>query len=449
MQCFNDKQLKLYMHGAIPAKDIPGAAEHIRSCPACREKLAALTEYTRAAWSIGDAVLAAEGCPEYEELSAYVDETLSHETHQWIERHIGMCEYCSRDVETLQAARSRASLAPQITVRPGFYAKPRQHWNVFSWKSVTATAAGIAAITAIFIMSQTGPIANNPIVAKQHVKVDRVAVVPNNVSVKARPDIKLNTSANSSVKSGPKAGSLVKEHITHHARPVAAPMTPEKPEFVAEVHDGGITVGKSGGNIIIKTNGKDLEAQIAALVEKKVKTGSAPSSFQIAMAPTGALRGYWDPIDLKMSPAPDMIVEPDAAFSWEPVDGASKYRVEIYKYDGTPVVHAETEDPSYQPEKKLPGGFYKWRIMARRGEMAEWESSRAAGFRVLTNKETSLINHAEREYHNSHLVLGTVYESVGLNKQAVDEFQALRNENPKSEIATKMLNGAQSKLANH
>jgi len=443
MQCFNDRQLKLYLHGAIPGKEIAEMAEHIRSCASCREKLAALSEYKCAAWSINDAVLAAEGCPEYEELSAFVDEFVSHETHQWIERHLSTCEYCTRDIETLQAARSRASLAPQITVRPGLYGRPRQYWNIFNWKNITATAGSIAAVTAVFLVYNYGQVEKPPIVAKNPDKPKVVAVNPN----ENQPKVIENTNANAVEvpKEADKPTPVVEKE--EQPVPVPTPSAPEKPMFVAEVLDNIVTVGKVEGKLVIKPNGKDLEAQIAALVEKKVKTGSVPSSYQIASASAGRLRGPRDVIKVEdMSPSLDAIADSNTSFNWQHVDGATKYRLEVYESDGTPVMHIETEDASYNPTQKLPGGFYKWRIMVRRGEMAEWESSEAASFRVLSDKDADLLNRAKRDYKDSHLVLGTVYETLGMYEEAVKEFSALQAQNPKSEIAANMLHGAKSKL---
>lgn len=440
MQCFNDRQLKLYLHGAVPAKEIAGMAEHIRSCAPCREKLAALSEYKCAAWSIGDAVLSADGCPEYEELSAYVDETLSHETHQWIERHLSACEYCARDIETLQAARSRASLAPHITVRPGLYARPRQSWTVFNWKSITAAASSIAAVAAVFLMYNSGQVVKAPIVAKIPDQPKVAAINPNENQRKVIEN------------TNPKSVEVPKE-INKPATdvkkkdPVPMPVAPEKPVFVAEVRDSSVTVGRTDGKLVIRSNGKNIEAHIAALVETKVNTGSVSSSFQVASASAGRLRGPRDVIKVEdMSPAINAIADSNSVFNWEPVDGATKYRLEVYESDGTPVMHVETEDASYKPDQKLSGGVYKWRIMVRRGEMAEWESSEAASFRILSDKDADLITRAKRDYKDSHLVLGTVYESLGMNEDAVREFHALQAQNPKSELASKLLHGAKNKL---
>lgn len=435
MQCLDERRLKEYLSGDLPADELIAASEHVRACPVCRAKLVAARAYQKAACSVGEVTLAVGECPEYEDLSAYVDGELARDVGLGIERHINLCELCWQDVETLQEARSRASLAPPIVVTPGQFVR-RRAWNVFGWRSAMATAVGAAAVAAMVFFSHTAPvvktpggprIARNPIVASAPVVPDKPAAVTPNIAAPAPTVVK----------------PAQPVHVATNVKPAPAP----KPVFVAELRDGGITVGRTDGKLGVRSDGRDLEARVAALVEKKLRTGKVPPSFRIAMN-TDVLRNQ--PADVsdirKISPIPDSIVEPRPEFQWQPVDGAIAYRVEVYDLKGNPVVSAVTDDTIYQPGENLPGGGYRWMVWARRGALAEWEPSKAAIFRVLTQSEKRLISQARESHPGSHLVLGTVYESIGLNEDAVREFKTLAAENPKSPLAAKLLNGAKSKL---
>jgi hypothetical protein len=426
MQCLDERGLRLYVRGSLPAERMAAGSEHVRTCAACRAALSALPDYRQATWSLGQTALALSECPEYEDLSAFVDGNLAHEPYQAMERHVSTCELCWHDVETLGAARSRASLAPPITVRPGqfVYRRPR---TVFGWRSVAAAAAVAGAAAALFLIhpnpgrKPAGP----PEVANNSPGIS--APAPSHVTQPA-----------------PFHQPVVPTHEAPKPAPTPAPQ-PLKPEFVAELHDGSVSAGRLNGRLTVRADGRRLsEAELEALLERKLRDGRVPSSFQIAERPV--VRGPADVINItKLSPAPNSVADQRPEFRWEPVDGASKYRVEVYELDGTAVLPpAETRTASYQPDEKLRGGVYKWMIWVRRGDLARWQASEAAVFRVLSGREASLLSQVRRHYAGSHLVLGTVYESLGLCDDAVREFQALAAQNPKSPLAAKLLAGARN-----
>lgn len=444
MQCPNEQRLKQYLHGLLPAEDILTTSEHIRVCSECRTRIACERAYKGAAWSIGQVTLDVAECPDYEDLSAFVDGGLAHELYRTIERHMGTCELCWRDVETMQEARSRASLAPVTVVTPGHFA-PRKSRFIFGWPRVAATALGTAALAAAVFLSFPDA-GRNP---AEPVKIAKAPVVTTDPGVKAAPVApQVNAPAAPVAVPLPKPTvvAVTPQPAPSVSVPEPSPRPTPKQVFAAELKDGGVTVGRTNGKLTVRSDGGDLESQLAALVEKKLRDGKVPPSFRMAKGPD-ALRGPEDTINIKkISPAPNSLAEPRPEFRWEPVRGAARYRVEVYDLEGIPILSAETETTSYRPAENLRGGGYKWVVRSRRSELAEWEWSKAAAFRVLSDRENRLISQARRNHSDSHLILGTVYESLGFNEQAVREFDALHAENPTSPLAAKLLNGARGKL---
>lgn len=440
MRCPDDKQLTQYLRGALPVSELISVSEHVCSCGDCRSRVAVLSAYRKAALSVGQTVLAISECPEYEELSAFVDETLSHETHQSTERHISSCELCWRDVETLQAARSRASLAPEITVHQGQFANERARvW--LGWRKLAGLAAAAAIVVgAIVAMPKhsASPTGGSAVVAQNHNAQDQT--LPSHDT--AKPSL---PGVTNSVKPNAKTVALLPSDVstktrpTHfdHSKPVVS--TPE-PEQIALNDGGNMAVSESGGKLSVNLD----DAAIAALVEKKLQNGKVQPSFKVAMN-TDVLRGPVDEAKVsKISPAPNGIADTRPEFKWNPVDGVTKYRVEVYDLDGTPVLSAETDRTSYRPDSRLAGGCYKWVVRTRRAELAQWKWSKAEVFRVLSESERNMISKAQKQYPGSHLVLGTVYEHLGLHTDAVKEFQALSQENPNSKLAGRLLEGAKN-----
>ncbi len=440
MRCLDDKQLKQYMRGTLPVAEMLAAGDHIPGCSVCKARLARLSDYVIGSYSTLFSTLDIGECPEYEELSGYVEETLSHEAHQSVERHIASCELCWRDVETLHATRSKASFAPQITVQPGYFA-PRRKWSsVFGWQRVAAVSSGVAAVALAIVLINSSPVKDTPVAVQPVTPVVRTVDNPTDKKL-----VEVQT-AKATEKSVQQTAKTVHTTTEKSVSPVPASVNTKAPkqEFAAELRDGGVTVGHVGRNVVIRSDGKDLEAQVAALVREKLKSGQVPASFRMAKA--DELRGPIHSIEIaKSSPVSDGVTDSSPFFSWETVEGATKYRVEVYNLDGTCVMSAETDTTSYQADQALTPGWYKWTVRPRRGISADWEWSKASSFRVLSAKEAVLLDSAKRE--GSHLVLGTVYESLGLSKQAVSEFEALAAENPESKLAKRLLAGAEDQLS--
>lgn len=412
MQCFDERKLRQYLSGRLSAEEMIAVCEHVCSCAACKSKVMESHDYGNAAFSLGQSITNTCDCPDYDDLSSYVDNILAHESHQQIDRHLNVCECCWNDVAALQAARSRASMAPAITVQPGQFTTKRS-WLSFSWPKVAAiaTPAAAAVIIALALAQphSAKPVKIAKVEAPRHIEyVNPKVVVPNEKLPVKTPGVK--------------------------------PVKPAKPVFIAELNDGAVSVGRTDGKLTIRTDGRDIEKQLAALVKTKLRNGSVPTSYQ--MAKVDDVRGPESLTEIKkILPAPNALVGSRPSFQWEAYDGASKYSIEICRFDGTTVLYAETESTNYQPDgnHKLPAGGYKWMVRARRGLTGEWQWSKAETFRILSAKENKLIASAKRNYPGSHLVLGTVYESIGLSDSANKEYRALAAENPKSKLAQKLV----------
>ena len=438
MQCLDERKLKEYLNGSLPAELIIPASEHVRTCDACRARLAAAAEYQQAASVIGSMVTASDECPEYETLSAFVDEQLAGDAFAAVERHVLNCELCWHDLETLQEARSKASLAPAVTVFPGTFSRKRT-WTVFGWRSAAATALGAAAVAVVLMMS-------NPVAVQKPGNSQTIAKNTAPKVVATRPAD--NTPKPHAVRPVEPTPGVSNKTATP-TPPDVQPVTPKpnsptnvEPERVAVLNDGSVTVYSSGGKIDVKSSGRNLESIVAASVKQKIRNGKLPSDVRMAMSPTDHVRGVQGSITIKkLSPEPGGMAGSRPTFRWDEVSGAERYRIEVSKLDGTTVLYQETNTNEFRPGERLAPGYYKWTVWVRLGELAEWNASKVAAFRVLSKSDSDLLAAAKRNYSGSHLVMGTVYEKLGMTSEAAGEFRALVKENPNSDLAAKMLAG--------
>ncbi len=133
---------------------------------------------------------------------------------------------------------------------------------------------------------------------------------------------------------------------------------------------------------------------------------------------------------------------------WQRLPGAppeTKYEVSITDSDFNEVETSPSlSTTEWRPRRPLKrGAIYVWQVIARVGDQ---EVARApkpdkpkAKFQVLNPAEAAEIARARKTYAGSHLVLGALYARAGLLDEAEQEFEALRNANPGSPVAQKLL----------
>lgn len=100
--CLSPEQLEMFSNLEMSAAELMVADDHIRSCATCREGLMDNEALGRAANSIRDMLFFDEksglNCLDYDQVTAYVNETLSGGDREMIEKHLEECDQCVGDV---------------------------------------------------------------------------------------------------------------------------------------------------------------------------------------------------------------------------------------------------------------------------------------------------------------------------------------------------------------
>ncbi len=433
MDCIDRKELKQFLDGKLPADRLIEIDGHLDECGACRAAVGRMSSVI----NFASEVMGTTDCPEYEELSAYVDESLDAEKTKSVRSHICLCEICSRDVDRISELRSHAALREKVFVKPGIYtSRPKQ--GVFvRWRTALAVVSlgGLIAVAVIFgnVGDQNHKnrpqVANNPPIVNNLPKppADDVA----KTEVKEAPVV---------IESAPPSPSVVAE-------------APAKPAPVVKtvLRDGSYSVISSNGNLVFaKKDGVVMRggAKIAAAVDEKLRTGKIKPAkpIQMAMATIHVRSaGAYDvppTAPKQIAPVEKVLITEKPAFTWAAVDLAESYRVRVYDKSGNLIVDQVVEDTSFVPSTALPRGkAYSWRVGVRFSETDGWTESAASGFAVISAEDYGVINRVRRDFAGSHLAMGAAYESAGLYEEAIAEYKALRRANPNSELANRLLDG--------
>lgn len=433
MNCINIKELEQFLKGKLASERLIAVDSHVRECSECRAVLNGMPERKQAGAELCASLLGVSDCPEYEELSAFVDSALEPDAARAVQIHANMCKHCASDIAAMHELRSHALLVDKVTVYPRA-SRVRAANPLVIWKRALA-AASIAAV-ALAVALNVGPFGGAPKTGS------RIAV--NHPPTLHKPGIaKPATTKPEPIKPGNIA-----------VRPATPSKTPAAPAYTVALRDGSYRVIEKNGKLLLaKADGqsvmRSLGSKLAASVDEKLRTGKTKPVGPIVTAITAiAVRGgsvYTPPPSAPklIMPVGKVTLSDRPTFKWTSVDLADSYKLTITNEQGNIVVEETTNGGSLTLAHPLRRGqVYAWRVGSKFAESDSWAESAAGKFHVLSADDCASIQQVKRALPGSHLALGAAYERLGLTDEAANEYRALRRQNPDSELAKELLHKA-------
>lgn len=426
MNCINRTELDNFLNRKLAPEQMLAVDEHVSRCSDCKAALVKLS----ARANLSASLVGADDCPEYQELSAYIDDSLDADRSRAILLHANLCELCAKDLDRIRELRSHAALREKVVVRPGMIRQSRRSPFVY-WKQALASLS-LAGLVAVVVMSGKfgGSINQTP----QRIAVNPPVVAEHSPPVGVKPSVKPITPA--------PAPAVVATNPT--PAPAIAPVLKDG-KYAVVSKDGKMVLAMSDGTVARTA----MEAKIAAQLDEKLRTGKIKPvrSYQMACAAINTRdnsNGYDAPptAPKQHTPISKVMLSVKPTFTWSAVDLAESYRIRVYDETSNLVIDQLVKSTSFTPAKALARGkIYKWRIGARFGETDQWAESAAVKFAVLSDEDFASIKRVQSTLPGSHLALGAAYESVGLYDEAAKEYRALRQQNLDSMLAKKLLYG--------
>ena len=145
-----------------------------------------------------------------------------------------------------------------------------------------------------------------------------------------------------------------------------------------------------------------------------------------------------------------MIVTDRPTLKWEKAPAATSYRVYVNDPAGH-LVKRSDELPSEATEWKVGkalkrGEVYVWTVVAvidGKEVVSPGPAAPEMKFQVLSMRSFEQLNTLKKT--RSHLALGVFYANAGLTAEAEQEFRELVRLNPKSKVASKLLQAVSNK----
>jgi hypothetical protein len=477
---FSTEQVRHYLRRSMTPAELLAADDHLSACDACRERLAQAARPEALVSNLRSGLKAeARRAPRhlaYEQLAAYVDDSMGEVEREIVDSHLSVCPLCKEEMRDLFAFRetlARAPLAESAVTAPahpaestgarGFRERVLSSVRSAFARSPLQLAGGLAALVFVVLAialwvvwksSATRP-GTEEIVKIQPSPVTAVTPVAQTVptptpSSQTQPPQNNTDSGNTAPTPQRDATPTPGVMPNENRAPVSEPPRPSK-EIIVALNDGGrrLTLDNRGrleglGNL----SPAEQEAVRSALL-----TGRAQASAELnglGARADGTLMGTpGSPSFNLQSPVGVVSRTETPTFRWNALEGATRYTVNVFDSGFNKVMTsgAVSRTEWTAPRPLARGAVYSWQVTAL-VEGKEIQSpvppAPEARFRVLGRTQEDGLTRAEKLYAGSHLTLGVLYSRAGLLDEAEREFRALLAANPDSQAAKKLLANIQA-----
>lgn len=464
--------------------------EHVGVCAHCRHRLHramnvdASVRNLRQEFAPDNASTAPEHLP-YEQLALYVDGALDTVDREITESHLAICQNCQDDIADLRRyqaiaaatppKRARAAtpapeevaanlpaIVPTNSQRPLFGRIGAWWQRLFAFDRFASTGALIpagmvAAVLAVLVVGlwlamrpltqndnkelakvETANRASSPVVSGAQ-RADEISAENRNSSNMEGGNAPASSPVLPSFPSQPQEGTRRRPSSNNSSPPLS-------------LNDGGEEVAVDAqGNL----NGlESLPSSVRQAVRRSIQSQRAqtPSTLAaIAGGNTGVLMS--GSAEFTNNGVPFALVEPVGkvvresrpTLRWRPLAGAKRYTVAVVDANFSVVAQSpQLNATTWTLDKPLPRGTnYTWQVTAIRADGSEVVSpispAPQARFRVMDKSAFDEVTRLEQAGVRSHLARGVIYAGAGLLDEARAEFEALIKENPRSQLARKLL----------
>ena len=463
------EQIEGFCARTLNAAELTAVGGHIASCEPCfhlfQEVFQRRRNYATVRINLSPEHWFKDEHLDYEQLVDFVDERMDEEEREITSVHLRACARCRGDIHSFLAYRQEVE--PEMQVRYGpdkrqtITGKLLDLWNSprLLWKPVYAAAvlAVLVAVVTASIFFWRGRAGNQQI---QKVSTHTTDVTPTpSVLASAspaaeKPIVEPAHSSENSTSTQPVAELKTSQSTARQSRiPLGATGKRNSPTAqTILLNDNGAELKLDPSGSILGLNGLPpamqspvKEALLAADIQK-------PEALAELIGVQGPARGTAESKTSfrLLSPGGVVLSNNRPVFKWEPLEGATGYRVlvaDVANQEAAASGSLPSATTQWVPSVPLRrGGIYTWVVIATvNGTEVTAPAATAPEmrFKVLDDgkvRELDLLRRSTK----SHLALGVFYAREGMLAEAEQEFRQLVKDNPNSPIAVRLLRTVQS-----
>ncbi len=414
-------EITAYQQGKLAAKELLALDKHLATCEQCRQQLSKalgikgwLTALQEDLTAVATDKLDHIAC---EDFSAYVEEKMDEVEREIVESHLEICMQCAEELQALQAF---------LLTKPAIIYTPQLTWKerlTKGWQAIFSLRGAVGFAMLALVMLCAGLT-----VLPLRKQVNDLA---GQVEVLQTENTRLRQDAQNAYAQLEKLQTL--------------PSPPPQREVLVSIKDGDkeVILDKQG-NLAGVESLPPLYQQMVKTAITKTQLPSAPVLDELN-GNSDTLMGDSDNSSFALSSPVGSVVMTDCPiFRWQPMVGAENYVVAIYDTNLQSVAKSELLSVTeWQiPIRLARGKVYLWQVKAQiRGKevIAPGPAMPEAKFKVLAQAQFAEILKIKKEHANAHLTLATIYAAQGLVNETEKELHLLRQANPHSNLAAKLL----------
>jgi hypothetical protein len=425
--------LKLFIAHKLAPDELLRAATHIGVCQSCRDRMSHAertgVRIENLRTELRRNVKPVEQHLDYEQLEAYVDDTLDAVGREIAGNHLAICPPCAREAQELESFRDELTHPNNASKTVASLPAEQHLWQRFrdslrmspriAWAAV-ALLITIAAAGLLWQRGKAPEVANNnssnaPKVVNNNNRDTTVVVSNGN---RNQPEVVNNRSVNVNANA---SGGDSSNRRDSNRRNTAGPDSSVNP-----------SVGVALYAAVIK---RALETQ---------RIDRAPVLMELAGKPS-TLMGRSEALTFNLlQPVGTVTLSTRPVFNWQPLAGATSYRVYVLDTDFKVVAESGpvTATSWSSPTALDRGVVYLWQVSAmKEGEVISAPAAPRpeARFKILTGSKTREVQQAVKARAGSHLALGIIFAHTGLLDDAEREFQNALSRTQEAAMARKLL----------
>lgn len=433
-------------HGReLTAPELIAVDEHLAVCETCRANLGRAEQADERSHSLIAGLHREAQEPlqhlSYEDLEAYVGETLSETEREIVVNHLQVCALCDEEAQDLLAFKTsierqkREPVAAPAGASRRWFEGWRNRFQMPAYRMILQAAAVclLAAITGLLVLL---PLKRQA--AELQAQLDQLQ--QENLELRQRSAALTDVQA--------QLDSLREEH---DALLLSQPVN-ELPEKTLALKD-------AGGTVTLDEEGRlqglaALSPANQQLIKNALRSGRAgmPATISEVTAKAGVLMsGASAGVSFALQkPIGTFVQSPRPLFRWQEVKGATSYIVTIYDAGFRAVAKSEeVMKTEWAPAEDLERGVtYRWQVTANvdGGQMkSPVPPAPEARFRIIDSATLEEMQRARQLLAGSHLGLGLLYAQAGLLDDAERELQLLMRANPQANVARRLLQSVKAR----
>lgn len=398
---------------------------HLAECDRCFENTADLRSQQQIAASLPDALLADAEIDEhlsYEQFAAYVDGKMGEIDKEIVDVHKRVCSECRVHLDELLQLRATLELDTRPVTTPVSVSGRRSLSNL--WNGITAgsfvkfAAPAFAVLLIGVVIWAAWFLTRTPL-------ADVAEVVPPSAN---KPTLESNTE-NGNV-------DLAVNGETNS--------NSTTPQLAISLADGGTRIEIDDDGNVTGLNEPQFESRVKAALTSQIIEIS-PAARELRSKSGVLMGGGQTGVPFALTTPVGKIIQSDRPqFRWRPLKDAESYVVTIFDANFNKVTASlALRQPVWTVGTRLKRGVvYGWQVTAVKDGQEIRSPVRPAPdarFKIVDAQAANDIDAAKRNHGSSHLLLGILYANAGMIDEAEREFRALVRQNPKSDVARRLL----------